>query len=62
MVVLTIGALGATLHIADRYFQPGPYVSRLAREMSYAGVSAAIPRRLIAADLHPINGSEFELG
>jgi len=61
VVLASILVLGLLI-VPDRYFSPQPYVTHLKKGMSYAEVSSIIPRRIVAADLHPIRGVKDEYG
>lgn len=60
--LLVLGGLVATLFVTEHYCQPQTYVNRLTKGMTYSQVSAAIPGRLVVADLHTIADSKFEFG
>ena len=61
VVLASVLVLGL-LFLPDRYFSPQSYVGHLKKGMSYAEVSSIIPRRIVAADLHPISGAKDEYG
>lgn len=61
-VAFALVCLNVLLVIVVHYCEPRTYVKRLKVGMPYTQVSSTIPRRLIAADLHPISDSKFVFG